>query len=87
MKSLSIEEVSRVMSLFSFTPLFVLLLSTIFLSEIFRFEKYVGIFLIVFGSIFVSVKKYVKVKLSRALIFMLLASVLGAFHCTIQRLF
>lgn len=73
-KSLLIEEVSRISPLFSISSIFVLILATIFLNEIFTMEKYVGIFLIVIGSILISLKKHVKFKISKALFFMVIAT-------------
>jgi drug/metabolite transporter (DMT)-like permease len=61
------------------------LLSSFFISEIFTLEKYLGIFLIVFGSIFISVKKGTKIELSKALGFMLLAIIFEAFHLVSQK--
>ena len=77
-KSLLIEEVSRVTPLFSINSIFVLILATIFLNEIFTVEKYGGIFLIVLGSILISMKKHVKLELSKALFFMIVASLFWA---------
>jgi drug/metabolite transporter (DMT)-like permease len=85
MKSLSVEEVSRVRALFSSHSILVLLLSSFFISEIFTPEKYLGIFLIVFGSIFISIKKGTKIELSKALGFMLLAIIFEAFHLVSQK--
>ena len=85
-KSLMIEEVSRVVSLYAITPIFVLILSTIFLNEIFTWEKYVGIFLIVVGSILISIKKDVKIKLSGALLLMVIAAIFGAVYYVLQKI-
>jgi len=79
-KSLLIEEVSRVTPLFSINSIFVLILATIFLNEIFTAGKYAGIFLIVLGSILISLKKHVKLELSKALSFMIIASLFWAVY-------
>jgi bacterial/archaeal transporter family protein len=59
-KALSIEEVSRIVPLFNLGPLFILILATIFLGEIFSPVKYAGIFLLVAGSVLIAVKKDIK---------------------------
>ncbi len=56
-KAAQIEEISRIVPLLSLAPLFVLVLATIFLGEIFTPEKYLGIFLLVIGAIIISSKK------------------------------
>lgn len=62
-----IEEISRVVPLFNIAPLFVLLLATIFLGEIFTPLKYAGIFFLVIGAVLISVKDFSLFKLSRAI--------------------
>jgi len=54
-KALLIEEVSRVTPLFYLSPLFVLLLSFLFIGEGLSLRRYVGIGLMVFSAITVSV--------------------------------
>jgi len=56
-KALMIEEVSRLSPLFQFIPIFVVLLSVMFLDEILSTHKYVGIVVIVLTSILISYKK------------------------------
>lgn len=56
-KALMVEEVSRLSPLFQFIPIFVVLLSVMFLGEILSVQKYFGIFLIVFTSILISYRK------------------------------
>jgi len=48
------EEVSRIATLFQLIPVFVALLSIVFLGEILGLVQYFGIILIVFASILVS---------------------------------
>jgi len=62
-----IEEISRVVPLFNIAPLFILLLATIFLGEIFTPLKYAGIFFLVIGAVLISVKDFSLFKLSRAI--------------------
>ncbi len=74
-KAIVIDEVSRVTSLFSLTPIFVLILATIFLGEIFTVQKYVGIILIVVGSFIISIKRGDKLELSKSLSLMVLSTI------------
>ena len=56
-KALLVEEISRIITLFQLIPLFVTILSVIFLNEILGLEKYLGIAIIVAASILISYKK------------------------------
>jgi len=56
-KALMVEEVSRITPLFQFIPIFVVLLSALFLGEILSVQKYFGIGLIVLTSILISYRK------------------------------
>lgn len=56
-KALLIEEVSRVTPLFYLSPLFVLLLSSLFLGESLSMKRYLGIGLLVFSAISVSLRR------------------------------
>jgi uncharacterized membrane protein len=85
-KSLSFEEVSRVSPLFSLNLVFVLLFCRVFLGEVFSFEKYFGIFLILSGSVLISIKKRIKIKISKALLFMIFAGVFGAVYSVVQKI-
>lgn len=60
MKSIQLEEVSRVVPIFSLEPVFVLILGAVFLQEYFTKVKYVGIFLTVAGAVMVSSKRFGK---------------------------
>ncbi len=84
-KSVLIEEVSRVLPMYSIAPIFVLILSTIFLGEIFTPIKYVGIILIVVGAVLISLRKDVKFTVSKALLFMVAASlILGVYYVLLK---
>ena len=72
-KAVKIEEISRVIPLFYLTPLFVLVLATIFLKEIFTPIKYMGIILLVIGAILISMKKF-QISFGKAFWFMIIAS-------------
>jgi len=56
-KALITEEVSRIVTLFQLIPVFVVLLSVIFLDEILSTSRYIGITLIVFASVLISYRK------------------------------
>jgi len=57
LKSLKIEEATKVISLLFLTPIFTTLLAFIFLGEVFTFLKYAGIFLLVLSAFLISRKK------------------------------
>ncbi len=61
-KSLSHEEVSRVMPSLEFVPLFTLILATIFLHEFFTPIRYAGIILLIAGGFLISIKTHKKRK-------------------------
>ena len=83
-KAIKIEEISRVIPFFLITPLFVAILAAIFLGEKFGFLKYMGIFLIVAGSIFISYKGK-KIGFGKAAIFMSAGSVFLAIDLVITK--
>lgn len=73
-KAVNIDEISRVVPLFYFSSIFVLILAAIFLTEIFTPIKYLGIFLLVFGAIVISSKDILKIKLGKSFWLMILAA-------------
>ena len=56
-KALDKEEVSRVIPLFQLTPVFVLILSAIFLKEVLTLNQYFGFILILFGGFLIAIKR------------------------------
>jgi drug/metabolite transporter (DMT)-like permease len=76
-KALLIEEVSRVTPLFYLSPLFVLLFASLFLGESLSLKRYLGIGLLVFSAISVSLRraehksKSMSLSISPALLLML----------------
>ena len=56
-KALLKEEVSRVIPLFQFNPVFTLILSALFLKEILTLKLSIGFILILLGGLLISVKK------------------------------
>ncbi len=70
------EEVSRLVPILSLTPAFVFVLSFLFLNERFTAPIYLGIFLIIFGSLLISLKKSsAKVKLNLSLFLTIMSAV------------
>jgi uncharacterized membrane protein len=72
------EEISRVIPIILLTPIVVLILATVFLSEIFTPLRYLGIALLVLGSILISLKHKAKYSLSPVLGLTLVSMVLFA---------
>lgn len=72
--ALKIEEASRIIPLFSLITVFIVILSATFLGEIFNFLKYLGIFIIVLGSIIITSRRNIfSAFISRALGLMILS--------------
>ena len=77
-KAVITEEVSRVIPVILIEPLFVLMFASVFLGEAFFPLQYLGIFLLVGGSIFISLRKREKFEFSSVLGLALLSSLLYA---------
>ena len=77
-KALSLEEASKIIALYSITPISVSILAFSFLGEAFGPEKYIGIILIVIGAMLISMKKFGKLKFSKALPLMAFTAVVYA---------
>lgn len=71
LKSLTIEELSRVIPLFYFAPIFTLILATIFLGEMFVPLQYLGIALLISGAILISIRFGQSITFSKAFWFMI----------------
>lgn len=84
-KALKIEEVSRVIPMFYFSPLFTLILAALFLGEIFTPVKYLGILLVVFGSIFLSSGNVSKIRVNKAFWLMILCTATVALNSVITK--
>lgn len=74
LKAAKTEEISRIVPLSCLTPLFVLILAGVFLGEVFTFDKYVGILLLVAGAVLVSSRSLTKISLGRPFWLMILSS-------------
>jgi len=78
-KALEFEEVSRIVALWRFVPLFTLILAFIFLDERLNFYSYLSFFFLLTGGFLVSVRKIKHAfKLSKAFWLMILSSLLFA---------
>ncbi len=84
--ALSIEEVSRVIPLWALEAPITLLLALVFLKERLSFNDYAGFVLVVAGTFLVSVRRLSEaLKPSRALLFMLLATLLTSLGIIISK--
>ena len=74
------EEISRLVPLFQVVPIFVLLLSFLFLREVLSFQQMAGFFIILAGAILISIEKYEwgVFRLREAFWYMMLSSFLFA---------
>jgi len=80
------EEASRVVPLFSLTTVFVVIFSAIFLGELFGFKTYLGIIIIIIGSLVITSRSNVLDAFrSRAMWLMVLASLGFAIAYTINK--
>jgi uncharacterized membrane protein len=85
-KTLMFEEISRITPLFQFIPIFVVLLSVIFLNEILTAQRYLGIAIILTASVLISYRKTKSGKsISSALKFMIPFSVVLAVHSILEK--
>ena len=79
LKTLSFEEVARVIPLFRFVAIFVLIFATIFLKETLNLYLYIAFFMLVIGGFIISLRRIEGVfRLSNAIYFIFIASMLYA---------
>ncbi len=80
------EDASRAAILYGTTPLFALLLATIFLKEMLSLKDYIAFFLILGGTFLISIKnKKNKFKISKSILLIILSSFIGAVHNTLLK--
>jgi uncharacterized membrane protein len=85
-KALMVEEISRITPLFQFIPIFVVLLSVVFLNELLSVQRYFGVAVIVIASILISYRNSKSGKsLSSALKFMIPFSAVLAVHSILEK--
>jgi drug/metabolite transporter (DMT)-like permease len=86
LKALSIEEVSRVMPIWRFTPLFVLILSILFLDEQLTDYELMAFFVLFLGGLLISIHKTKDTfKVSKAFYLMLLTCLLFAIYSILAK--
>jgi transporter family protein len=84
-KAVKIEDISTIVPLYYITPLFTLILATILLGEIFTPLKYLGIFLLVAGAMFISAKGSFRPSLGKAFWLIMASSVLISVNSVITK--
>ncbi len=75
-QAVKVEEVTRVVPVFSLAPLVVAVLAGIFLGEVFTPARYLGVLLITVGAFLLTLKRLRGWRFSRGLLWMLMAVVL-----------
>jgi len=85
LKALKLGEVSRIIPLFYLSPVFTLILAGLFLNEVFSVVKYIGIISIVIGAVLISIKKFERIKITKAFWLMILASLSYAIYGVLTR--
>lgn len=87
-KALNLDETSRVIPLFQFVPVFVLILSFLFLGEKLNVAQYFGCLAIIIGSFLISLEKFnTKIfKIRPALWYMMLSSFLFSISVVLYKL-
>jgi drug/metabolite transporter (DMT)-like permease len=78
-------EVSRALPLFGTISLFTLLFGAIFLGEIFTPIKYLGVFLLIFGSFLISYNKKTKIIFNKMFWFAIVGSLIFSFNAILQK--
>jgi len=84
-RAVQIEEISRVIPLYYLSPLFVSVFAAATLGEIFNWQRYLGIVLLVAGAMLVSSRNILKFSFRQAAGLMLLAAVTSAASDTIMK--
>ena len=85
-KAIQIEEISRIIPLYQFLPVFVLFLSFFFLGEILGFFDYLGFVVLIIGGIVITTKSSSKIiRVEKAFWFILLSSFFYAISAVIMK--
>ena len=85
-QAVSKEEISRVIPLFQFTPVFVLILSFLFLGGVLTFNSYIAFVLILLGGLLISLKRIGGLfRLREAFWWMVLSSSIWAVYAVILK--
>jgi uncharacterized membrane protein len=84
-QALLVEDVSRVVTLFQLIPVFVVLLSVVFLNEVLGLQNYLGISLVVLAATLISYKKSYGKAFSRASKFMVPFALIIAIYTIVNK--
>jgi len=71
------DEPSRIIPLFSLSSIFLVFLSAIFLGEVFNFKTYLGIFIIIAGSVIITTRKNIMNAFTSKSLWLMVLSCLG----------
>lgn len=85
LKAIKIEEISMIAAFIYISPLFTLILASIFLDEKLEMINYMGVFLLIIGAFMISIKDIRNLKFSKGLKLMLVVSFLIALSGIIQK--
>lgn len=85
-KGITVEEVTRAIPILLASPVFTAILAAVFLNEIFSWQKYVGIALIIIGGFGISTKERFQLRVSKSLLLMVFASLLFSFNGVLLKL-
>lgn len=75
-RAIQVEEISRVVPLYSLSPLFVAVFAAVFLHEVFPPMKYAGVLLIVVGALLLSLKRLRGFRFGKGMAWMFLSILL-----------
>lgn len=84
-KAAQTEEISRIAPLLRLTPFFVLIFAYFFLGETFGFLKYLGIALLIIGSLLICIKGSIKLSFGKPFWFMMVAVISSAVSTVITK--
>jgi len=86
-RALMMEEISRITPLFQFIPIFVAVLSAVFLNEILSLQRYLGVAVIIVASLLISYRKTkTGGSISSTFKYMIPFSVILAVHAILEKL-
>ncbi|MCD6403437.1 MAG: EamA family transporter [Candidatus Aenigmarchaeota archaeon] len=87
LKALKKDEPDRVVALWYLSPIFIAIMSSFLINEIFGIKEYVGILLLVVGAVMISVNKLEGYfKLSEAFWLMIVTNVLTSFYIVVLKI-
>lgn len=84
-KAVKADEVSRVIPLFNFGPLFVMFLAAIFLAERLSWFNYLGVIILIFGALFISWKPKTPYRINKAFVFSMVTNLAYATEAIVAK--